>query len=232
MEVHRASPPMMVSNGQAKRWRSRPSTSTKSAGGSPARQRSTSARRMARRVASRMPQPSISPTVLQPIPQAALALIAAASSRRCDGASCLLSRTCRSQRGRVSGLRTTAPATTGPASGPRPTSSTPATRSYPCAQSCSSRRRLGRLGGCRRRRGSPAERRGGSPCRSSPGSGLPERSWEGRASWRRCGGGGFVSTASPLPAIPSLAAKRHRRVGGYADPSAAEGSPARPRAYR
>src|ERR1039457_2080313 len=55
--------------------------------------------------------------------------IRSASVSRRSGASCLLSR--RPRIGR-SGDRITAPANTGPKSAPRPTSSTPAIRRYPC----------------------------------------------------------------------------------------------------
>src|SRR5215469_9590268 len=64
------------------------------------------------------------------------------SSSRCSALSCLESCTPRMN---FSGAKITAAATTGPAMGPTPASSTPATTSTPVFQSLRSYRRLGRL---------------------------------------------------------------------------------------
>jgi len=116
-------------------------------------------------------------------------------SRRTGALSCLLSRTWRSQAGRLCGWRETAPATTGPARGPRPTSSTPATMEWPSAQSWSSRLRLGR-----RARGGADTRLAGrereARARVSGDAGCAVRV---RGGWKGAGGEGGVGTMRAPP---------------------------------
>ncbi len=123
----RASPPMMASNSQLRPSIAAPGhrlPSTQTRPGATASPRI--ARRIASSEASRMFKTSISAASTQPMAQA-LALLrtrAASRSRPADD-SCLESR--RPAMGRR-GSRITAAATTGPARGPRPASSTPAVR--------------------------------------------------------------------------------------------------------
>src|ERR1041385_1054969 len=99
---------------------------------------------MARALAQRMLMRSISRTEAAPTAQArALLRIWTASFARCRELRSLESR--RPRMGRCPGGKTTAAATTGPAMGPRPTSSIPATASRPSAQSARSRVSVGRI---------------------------------------------------------------------------------------
>ncbi len=114
-----------------------PSTSTSS--GAVARR--ATARRIASMDACRILSCRISATEAAPIAISAQRRIATAAFSRSAAVSFLESSISgETRRGTPSG-NTTATATTGPASGPRPTSSTPATRP-PCARS---RRKCGRM---------------------------------------------------------------------------------------
>src|SRR2546427_1125003 len=102
------------------------------------------ARRIASAEATRMLSRSISCDEAAPTPNArARARIRTARARRTTGGRILLSRRPRTARQSVG--KTTAAATTGPASGPRPASSTP-TRSVSSAQAARSRWSEGRRG--------------------------------------------------------------------------------------
>ena len=128
--AQRASPPITARAGQPRSGALFPSTST-----SPIRSAASApiARRMARKLAWRMLCTSISSTEATPSPtRAQPASAAASSSRRAAGTFLLSSR----PSGMQPGSSITAAATTGPAQGPRPTSSTPQTG---CAASSSIR---------------------------------------------------------------------------------------------
>src|SRR5271166_2070873 len=91
------------------------------------------------------------------------------------------------------GSRMTAAATTGPASGPRPASSQPATGNTPRFIAARSRRKLGRNGGSASgNRGAPSR----SPRDLGPGLdlGLMVRSWPSRAGIARRDYVGFTAT--------------------------------------
>src|SRR5918996_1036873 len=102
------------------------------------------ARRMAMALATRMLYRSISWADAAPIPKASTRRRTRSASRaRIDGGRILLSRSPRTAAQPVG--NTTAAATTGPARGPRPASSTP-TRRYSSAQTARSRASVGRGG--------------------------------------------------------------------------------------
>src|SRR5512135_2364450 len=128
----RRSPPTSASCGRPISAMGSPSTSSASA----APGRRSTARRIASAVATRMLRRSISRVLAAPTPTGRVETIAAASCSRRRRVSCFESST-PSRRG-ASGVRRTAAATTGPASGPRPASSTPASRRTPRANHASS----------------------------------------------------------------------------------------------
>src|SRR5438128_1997054 len=139
MEWQRASPSMMATCGTPSSGQGSPSTRT-SLGVTP---RWLRARRMARMEARRMFQRSISRTLAAPTPiAAARARITTASRSRARLVSSLESASPRI--GWHCGGNTTAAATTGPARGPRPASSMPATIRRPARQSAASRSSVGR----------------------------------------------------------------------------------------
>ena len=121
METERASPSTRVSHLQGRAGASLPSTSANSAATASA----LTARAMARWVAWRILTRSISPTLASPTPTAtAISMMRGNSASRVCASSCLESFSPLGMRVRP---RITAAATTGPAKGPRPASSTPHT---------------------------------------------------------------------------------------------------------
>ncbi len=136
-----ASPPMTDSAGKASVGGSLPSTSTKAGASASA----ATARRIASSVAWRMLIVSISAAVALAMPMASAdCAISANSSSRRAGVRFFESS---SPSGTACGSRITAAATTGPASGPRPTSSTPASGQRPSAMAFVSRWKWAVMGG-------------------------------------------------------------------------------------
>ena len=177
MDRLRPSPPTIARDGAGNPGTGRPSTSRKSGGG---RTRPT-ARRMARWVAQWMSRRSISSTVAHPTPietsgrprKRRAHVRRAAWERRFES---VKPRNSSTNHGRSTG-RTTQAANTGPASGPRPASSTPAGRRRPAARASSSASRVGVI---------PRP----PPARPSPCAGAGSRAWRGgraRGPRPRCG---------------------------------------------
>ena len=125
MLKHTASPFTTVRKGRVSWAKRLPSTSRNSGGSAIA----ATARRMARKLACRMLISSISAAEASPMPK----LSAPARMRSADSSRCPAVRAFESAipSMRLPGVNMTAAATTGPASGPRPASSTPAKRVMP-----------------------------------------------------------------------------------------------------
>ena len=140
MEETDASPLITISVRTASLRSSRPSAITTSGGSG----NCASARRHARRSAADNPISSNSDACTQPSAHCRdPSRICGASWSRCRALSSLLSRNSDNQAGRRPNGSETAAVTTGPASGPRPTSSRPTMERAPLRRCCSSRRRFG-----------------------------------------------------------------------------------------
>ena len=124
IEVHFASPLTMAFCGRSDSGRGNASSSRKSG----AIDRLSRALNMASRTAGAMPRRSISAAEADPVEMAAAASTSLGRTVfRCDGVSLLESRTNPVQGPLMAPEKTAAPATTGPAIGPLPASSIPAT---------------------------------------------------------------------------------------------------------